>query len=236
VYRLPRVCILTTGQELREAGESVAPHQIRDSNGPMLAAALSAAGFCADVRKRLPDEPDAITRGLRAALDGGDVVITVGGVSVGRYDHVPACIVQAGGSIRFHHVAIRPGKPLLFATTKQGRLIWGLPGNPVSAMVAFHEFVLPSLLMLAGLSATESRTVFRLPLREIVRTKGKVQTYHLARAISDDNGTGVVPVPGTGSADLIALGKADGAFAVPAGVTELRAGALVAFRPWRGTP
>ena len=233
VHRQPRIHILTTGEELRDAGDPVAPHQIRDSNGPMLAAALSAAGFSVHGRGRVPDDPGLTTQGIRAALADADALLTVGGISVGRYDWVPRCVAEAGGAVRFHQVAIKPGKPLLFAATPEGKLIWGLPGNPVSAMVAFQEFVLPSLFRLSGLSAEASRESVLLPLRGKVKGGGSRRTYLLARRVADAGGIGLEPVRSTGSADLVALGRADGCFAVPDGVAGLDAGALVPFRAWR---
>ncbi len=232
VYRRPSVHVLTTGAELRATGDSVAPHQIRDSNGPMIEAALAAAGIAGIRLSRLPDEPGRIADAVRDALESADVVITIGGVSAGRYDYVPDCIAQAGGVIRFHQVAIRPGKPLVFATTSSGQLIWGLPGNPVSAMVTFHEFVRPSLLMLAGMPPSASRRSLRLPLREAVRAKGKLRTHVPARLLSDDSGVGVAPVRSAGSADFVALGQADGAIVLPEGVGGLEAGAPVGYHPW----
>lgn len=232
VHRRPSVHVLTTGAELRAPGDAVEPHQIRDSNGPMLESALAAAGITEVRRSRLPDEPVAITEAIRRALDSADAVITVGGVSAGRYDYVPDCITRAGGTLRFHQVAIRPGKPLLFATTARGQLIWGLPGNPVSAMVTFHEFVRPSLLMLAGMPPSASRRSLRLPLREAVRAKGKLRSYVPARLLADDSGVGVAPVRSAGSADFVALGQADGVIVVPEGASGFEAGTPVGYHPW----
>ncbi len=149
--RRPRVAILSTGSELRQPGEALGPGQIYESNAPMLAAALRNEG--AQVTRLAPvaDEPGA----HRAALEQGlelDVLVSSGGVSVGPHDLVRSTAAELGVEEVFWGVAVKPGKPLAFGT--RGRtLVFGLPGNPVSALVAFELFVRPAVLALQGVAS-----------------------------------------------------------------------------------
>ncbi len=149
VARRPRVAIVATGSELRPPGKPLAPGQIYESNRTMLAAMLTACG--AEVRP-LPLVPDTLTRtrnALQRAFAENDAVVTSGGASVGQLDFVKAAFTELGGSQEFWKVAIKPGKPFVFGTL-QGKLLFGLPGNPVSAFVTFLLLVRPALLRWQG--------------------------------------------------------------------------------------
>jgi molybdopterin molybdotransferase len=160
VYRRPRVAILPTGDELRSLGAPARPYSIVDSNTYALAAALTQAG-CEPVPLPItPDRDDVLDERIRAGLSA-DLLLTVGGVSVGAYDLVAEALKRAGVQIGFHKVAIKPGKPLLFGVRESARVI-GLPGNPVSALVVFEIFVWPCLQRMSGSSA---------PFRELVEVE-----------------------------------------------------------------
>lgn len=148
VHRRPRVVLLATGDELVEAGEIPGPDGIVSSNGPMLAALLRAAG--ADVRDGgiVPDTFNALDAALANAANA-DLIVTVGGASVGDYDLVVPALQARGASIDFWKVAMRPGKPML-AGTLGGATVIGLPGNPVSAFVCATLFALPVVRALLG--------------------------------------------------------------------------------------
>ncbi|HVM68661.1 MAG TPA: gephyrin-like molybdotransferase Glp [Gaiellaceae bacterium] len=146
--RRPRVAILSTGTELRRAGEPLAPGQIYEANAPMLAAAAAGAGAVPEVHAAVPDDPLAHREALEHAL-AGDVVVSSGGVSVGPHDLVRAVEAELGVEEVFWRVAVKPGKPVAFGV--RGRtLVFGLPGNPVSALVGFELFVRPALRALQG--------------------------------------------------------------------------------------
>ncbi|MGH9399243.1 MAG: molybdopterin molybdotransferase MoeA, partial [Thermoanaerobaculia bacterium] len=138
VYRRPRIAIAATGKELVDASQIPGPGQLRDSNGPMLAALCRARGLAPRLLPRVPDDAGHLARLFEDASSGQlDVLITSGGVSAGDFDLVPAEAVRQGFEMLFHGVAVRPGKPVAFA--RRGELLWfGLPGNPVSASVCFH--------------------------------------------------------------------------------------------------
>src|SRR5208283_4379717 len=149
-------------------------------NGPMLAAAFRAAGFPVAFACRVSDDLDAVTAMLREGLVGADAAVLSGGVSVCAYDFVPAAITAVGGSPRVHGVAMKPGKPFLFATTPDSRLVFGLPGNPLSAATTLHEFVLPALRRMAGWPEAHCRPLVRARLHEAIANTPGCQRYVLA--------------------------------------------------------
>jgi molybdopterin molybdotransferase len=236
VHRRPRVALVATGAELRPAGAKVGAHQVRNSNGPALAAALRTWGFAEVAELSSPDNLRTLIARLRRALRAGQVVLVTGGVSVGKYDYVRRAVEAVGGRVRFHGVAMKPGRPLLYATAGGGRHVFGLPGNPLSAMVAFHEFALPALRRLAGFAPGRCRPGLWLPLAGALAAKGGPMRFLPARLSWTPRGPVVEPVWSLGSADLVSAGRADGVIAVPAGTRALAAGELVEFRPWRPLP
>ena len=149
VARRPRVAILCTGEELRSPGSAATPGSIPDSNGPSLAALVAAAGAIPMLMPRIGDTLEATEAALRAALRGCDLLLTVGGVSVGEHDLVRAALARVGAELEFWKVQIRPGKPLAFGRHGQ-TLILGLPGNPVSAQITFALFGMPLLRAMQG--------------------------------------------------------------------------------------
>jgi molybdopterin molybdotransferase len=236
VFRRPRVAIIATGRELQPPEAKVGAHQERDANGPMLAAAFRAAGFPVAFACRVSDDLDAVTAMLREGLVGADAVVLSGGVSVGAYDFVPAAITAVGGSPRVHGVAMKPGKPFLFATTPDSRLVFGLPGNPLSAATTLHEFVLPALRRMAGWPEAHCRPLVRARLREAIANTPGCQRYVLATLAWKTSGPEVTAVGSRSSADLAAGARADGAIIVPPEARGLDQGSLVDFRPWRVWP
>lgn len=147
VHRRPRVGIVTTGSELVEVGEPLKPGQVRDSNAYSLAALVVENDAEVDGVMRVADRAEALHRAFDALAEA-DLLLTVGGVSVGDYDLVKP-VVQERGEILFWRLAIKPGKPLLFALL-EGKPLLGLPGNPVSAMVTFEKFARPALWKMMG--------------------------------------------------------------------------------------
>jgi molybdopterin molybdotransferase len=236
VFRRPRVAIIATGRELVAPGAEVGAHQERDANGPMLAAAFRAAGFPVVSACRVSDDLDAVTAALRQGLASADAVVLSGGVSVGAYDFVPAAVTAVGASPHVHGVAMKPGKPFLFATAPDSRLAFGLPGNPLSAATTLHEFVLPALRRMAGWPEADCRPLVRARLLEAIANTPGYQRYVLATLAWNTSGPEVTPVGSQSSADLAAGARADGAVIVPADARGLDQGALVDFRPWRVWP
>ena len=212
------VAIVTTGDELVGAGVTPAGAQIRDSNGPMLAGLVQRAG--ATPRRLGParDDEAALTAMLRDALATAEVVLVVGGVSVGAFDLVPQVLASLGVTAHFHKVRMKPGKPLLFGT--QGdKLVFGLPGNPVSAFVGFELFVRPALRALAGLPPAWHPPTTGTLAADFAAGNDR-PTFHPVKL----SGSSVLPLPWFGSADLRALLAADALMRLPAGNVALRAG------------
>jgi molybdopterin molybdotransferase len=170
--RRPRVAILVTGDELTEPGRPLGPGAIYSSNGWALAAQAERAGARVTARQTVPDQAADTRAALANALDAADVVIVSGGVSVGPHDHVKPALAELGVEERFWGVRLRPGKPTWFGTRAEN-LVFGLPGNPVSAMVGFHLFVRAALAAMQGAdpsapraSAALDEAIARHPNRE----------------------------------------------------------------------
>lgn len=233
IHRRPRISILSTGEELLDIGAAVLPHQLRNSNGPMLVSALASNDFDVVICKTVADDMRLIEESIGQALDSSDVVLLTGGVSVGKYDLVPDAVAKVGGTVHFHGVAMKPGRPILFATSANGRCIFGLPGNPLSSMTAFYEFVLPAVRRLAGVPPENCRPHLRLKLAEDLSTKGGPFRRHvLGRVLWDNDGPRAITVESHGTADLVAGGRADGTIMVPPSTKDIRAGLVIDFRPW----
>ncbi len=232
---VPRVAILCTGDEIVPDGATPLPHQTRDVNGPSITAAAVSLGVRVASVSKSSDDLDALT-GAMNALDSDthvDAVVTVGGVSVGDYDLVPRAIEFSGGRILVHRVAVKPGKPFLFAVSRTNKPVFGLPGNPLSALVTFFEFVAPALRKMAGRPEPWAPT-FHVRLTDLVR--GDAQRMHLVLArvsLHDDGQWFAEPIVARHSADIVAGGQADGVILVPQGCEKLEAGQQVCFRPWR---
>jgi molybdopterin molybdotransferase len=233
VLRKPRVAVVTTGGELLGPGAVVGAHQERDANGPMLSAALLAGGFAVVSAQRVSDEREAIAAKLHEALAAADAVIASGGVSVGAYDFVPAAVTAVGARTVVHGVAMKPGKPFLFAIAPAGQPIFGLPGNPLSAATGLHEFVLPALRRMAGFPEAACRPLLRARLQGAIANPTGLERHFLGTLMQTRSDMEVALVPSQSSADLAAGARADGSIIVPADVHALAASSLVGFRPWR---
>jgi molybdopterin molybdotransferase len=212
VRRKLRVAILNTGDELVQPGEPVADWQIRDSNGPTLQAWLGQLPWVEIVsRSRVEDRFDSVLGELRSKHADCDAIILTGGVSMGDTDFVPAAIQQLGGEIAFHRLPIRPGRPVLGASL-EGKLLLGLPGNPVSVAVTARVFGLPLLKALAGSSTSELRPLVQLQAADEKRID--LIWYRLVTIAAD----GRVCLSQTqGSGDVVSLAQSDGFVELPPG-------------------
>jgi molybdopterin molybdotransferase len=221
----PRVAIVTTGDELVEPGARLQPGQIHDSNGPTLAALAARAGAEVIGRGHATDDPGATREVISEALDAADVLILAGGVSVGPHDHVKPVLQELGVRQLLWRVALRPGKPTWLGE-RDGKLVFGLPGNPVSAYVTFLLFARPALNALQGADATVPRTTAPLA-RAIARHADRDECVRVRRL---PDGT-VEPTGPQGSHVLSSLLGADALALVPRGEGELPAGATVTLEP-----
>jgi molybdopterin molybdotransferase len=221
VHRIPRVAVLATGDELVEAVERPGPGQIRNSNGPMLVALASRAGAAVDYLGIAPDNRDGLRRLVARGLDAADVLVLAGGVSAGKFDLVPEVLHELGVAAHFHKVRLKPGKPLLFGS-RDSRLVFGLPGNPVSSFVGFELFVRPALRKMMG-DAIPGPVFVPLPLAGPFAANNDRPTYGPAR-LEATTGPRVRPSDWFGSADLRGLLAADALVNLPAGAVEMNEG------------
>ena len=178
VVQKPQVAIIPTGDELVEAGETVGPGQIANSNGIMIQAMCLEMGMEPILFPIVRDQKQALSKALLQASSQADLILTIGGVSVGDFDHVLSSI-QENGSINFWKVAIKPGKPLAFGNIDTTPII-GLPGNPASAFVCFELFARPALLKLAN-RPTQRRLVVNAKLNATVAKNKTRQQFLRAR-------------------------------------------------------
>jgi molybdopterin molybdotransferase len=221
VARRPVVSLLVTGDEIVDGSQLPEPGQVRNSNGPALAAAARAAGAEVQVLGAVPDRDDAITAAVEAGF-ASDVLLLSGGVSAGDYDRVEPALQAAGASFFFTQVAIRPGAPVVFGR-RGATLLFGLPGNPVSALVTFELFVRPCLLRMQGaLAVLRPRVAVEL-LAPLANRSGR--TSHSPVRVRREAGRLVAePVPSAGSADLVAHARANALVVLPQERTEAAAG------------
>jgi molybdopterin molybdotransferase len=221
----PRVALLVTGDELTEPGVPLAPGGIYGSNAFALAAQVESAGALLVGRTTVPDELEATRAALAAALDGADVVLVSGGVSVGPHDHVKPALRELGVEEHFWGVMLRPGKPTWFGT-RGDTLAFGLPGNPVSAMVTFQLFARPALAALQGADPAPRRATARLE-EAIPRNPQREQAIRV-RLLQSDDGLVARPTTGAqGSHVLTSMVGADALAMIAAGDGEAAAGERV---------
>jgi molybdopterin molybdotransferase len=227
VARRPHVAVLCTGDELREPGESLGPGQIHNSNGPMLRALAQRAGGIGHGYEILPDDAEATRAGLALALERAEVVIICGGVSVGPHDHVKPALASLGVKEMFWGVSLQPGRPTWFGD-RNDKLVFGLPGNPVSAVVTFTLFVRPALLAAQGWTPRgllEDRGRLAVPVK---RNPKREQALRV-RLERRDGQALVTPNGPQGSHLITSLLGADALAFIPPGEGELPAGAEVAL-------
>ena len=225
--RQPRVAVLVTGDELTEPGAALAPGGIYSSNAFALAAQVERAGGELVARATVPDDPQSTREQVGAALEDADVVIVSGGVSVGPHDHVKPALRELGVEERFWGVRLRPGKPTWFGT-RGDTLAFGLPGNPVSAMVTFQLFVRPALAALQGASPHTPRTSAQLA-EAIGRNPEREQAIRVRLLQSENNGDlEATPTTGAqGSHVLTSMVGAEGLALIAPGEGEAAAGERV---------
>jgi molybdopterin molybdotransferase len=224
----PEVGVLATGSELRNPGEPLGPGQIYNSNGLQTCAQVSAAGGRPRYYGIVRDQPAVLRETVARALEECDLLILSGGVSMGELDFVPAVLKECGAEILFHKIAIKPGKPTLFARRQRSAgpvYVFGLPGNPVSAFVIFEVFVRPLLYGLQGLRYAP-RTV-RARLAESIRRRDAERME--LRPVRLEGGE-VRALEFHGSAHLDALSGADALLRLEQGVSRLEEGSWTDVR------
>lgn len=227
VKKLPRVCVISTGNELVEISATPLPHQIRKSNILSLIAALEKANI-SPTQLHLADDRQTIEKKLRKVLAEHDVLMLSGGVSKGKFDFIPDALEALEVQKTFHRVAQRPGKPFWFGIRAiQKKVIFSFPGNPVSTFANYHVYFLPWLTKSLGIEIVKPSAI----LDEPVRPHSTLTLFLQVQTELREGGLHAKLVQGNGSGDLVSLAKADGFICVPAGESEISKGNVFWFMP-----
>ena len=227
-YQKPRVAILSTGDEIVPITETPGPFHIRNSNGISLGAQVHLAGgepvFLGNAGDRVEDLGAKIETGLRE-----DILVLSGGVSMGKYDLVESVLKSMGAEFYFDAVAIRPGKPAVFGRMRD-KLVFGLPGNPVSTMVTFQLFVIPAIDVLSG-AAARPLPLMEAILADALHEKGELMHFLPAWIGWDSGRARVTALKWHGSGDIGTLSKANCFLVVPPERQNIAQGELVSVLP-----
>jgi molybdopterin molybdotransferase len=226
----PAIMVISTGNELIEPGEPIAPHQIRRSNAYAVAAALRQRGLQRVADDHLPDDLAILRERLRRHLTTHEVLILSGGVSMGRFDLVPKVLEELGVHCLLHGVAQRPGRPMWFGTSDAGRSVFALPGNPVSTLVCLVRYVVPALYEAMGLPPAPGE---RVALAAPIRWPPALTGFMPVRIAADESARPwATPCPTNGSGDFASLALTDGFVELPPGPAELAKGYVARLYRW----
>ena len=226
VGRRPRVAVMATGSELVDVDRKPGKDQIRDSNNYTIAAYASLAGAIVERRPLAGDDTEELKRQIAAAAERSDVLITSGGVSMGIYDFTKAALKELGAEIFFERVALRPGKPTVFASLGN-TLIFGLPGNPVSVSVTFNLFARTALRAMQGTNDPTLAHEYAVLARDV---KGSIDRESYLPAVLRTDEKGVLlaePLKWGGSSDFVSFARATALINVLAGDRKIAAGSVV---------
>jgi molybdopterin molybdotransferase len=240
VVRHPRVAILSTGNELEDIEDPVDPNKIPDSNSYALMAQVQALGIEPAVLGIARDDPAELAEYLQRGLKF-DVLLVSGGTSVGVHDYVRPAIEALGVGMKFWRVAMKPGHPVAFGVSQRNSggapketFVFGLPGNPVSSMVCFEEFVAPALRRMMGHVRIHRRTIAARLTHDVRHQAGRTEFIRVTLA-KEEGGYAVTSTGAQGSGLLLSMARADGLMVVPSESTGLAAGEQVTVQLLDGT-
>jgi molybdopterin molybdotransferase len=213
VTELPRVAVISTGDELVDAGKPIAPHQIRSTNDRAIEASLTQHRLGTVTRARLRDEANALAVAIDRLDSELDALVLSGGVSMGQFDFVPSVLEELGAKLVFHRIEQRPGRPMWFGISARGKPIFALPGNPVSTLVCATRYLLPALRAASGLANAPPELVALAAPVEASPTL----TYFVPVTLSwSDGGTTLATPHATNtSGDFVTLAGTDGFVELP---------------------
>jgi len=228
VKKMPRVVILSTGNELVEVEATPSPYQVRRSNSYTIKAVLKLHDLEAN-SFHMPDDPAAIKDRIKYCIENYDVIILSGGLSTGKFDYVPGVLSELQVNKLFHKVQQRPGKPFWFGKHNKGTLVFAFPGSPVATFMCLHRYFLPWLKATLGLNPApaefavlNNRLSFHYPLKYFLQVKLSHNQHCQLMA---------TPVEGNGSGDFANLADTDAFMELPAERNEFKRGEV--FRVWR---
>jgi len=226
----PAIVVISTGNELVEPGDPIAPHQIRRSNAYAVAAALRQRGFQRVADDHLPDDAPLLRQQLRRHLNTHEVLVLSGGVSMGRFDLVPQVLEEIGVRRVLHGIAQRPGRPMWFGTSTQGRAVFALPGNPVSTLVCLIRYVVPALYAAMGVPGAGTE---RIALAAPIAWRPRLAGFMPVRVTHDDWARPwATPCATNGSGDFAALALTDGFVELPPGPADFAKGYVAKLYRW----
>lgn len=226
VGRRPEVAILSTGDEIIDAGDEMAPGKVINSNSYSLAALVREAGGLPHMIGIVADNREATIAAIESALQS-DFIISSGGVSVGAYDFVKDALDALGAETKFWQVAMKPGKPVVLSRLR-GRLYFGLPGNPVSCMVSFLLFIAPAIRKAMGQKANLLPPIVMTRISVALKSRGDRRNYMRVRVVARDGELVSLPMASQGSGVSTSMVQANGLAIVETGVTAIEAGSMVA--------
>jgi molybdopterin molybdotransferase len=225
VGRRPTVAILSTGDEIIDVGDAIAPGKVVNSNSYSLAALTREAGAIPRMIGIVRDTREATIAAIESALES-DFIISSGGVSVGAYDFVKDALDALGAETKFWQVAMKPGKPVVLSRLR-GRLYFGLPGNPVSCMVSFLLFIAPAIRKAMGQTANLLPPIVQTRVLASLKSRGDRRNYMRVRVVARDGELVSQPMTSQGSGVSTSMVQANGLVIVETGVTAVAAGTLV---------
>jgi molybdenum cofactor synthesis domain-containing protein len=227
VGRCPRVAVIATGSELVAIDKKPALDQIRDSNNYSISAYAEIAGAFVERLPLVGDDTSLLKPQIAEAAERSDILITSGGVSVGVYDFTKPALKDLGAEIFFERVALRPGKPIVFARLPNGCLVFGLPGNPVSVSVTFNLFARLAILAMQGAQQMELQKETAVLQADLKGTSER-ESYLPARLSTNNEGQLMaMPLKWGGSSDFVAFANATALIIVPQDTRVVSAGAKV---------
>jgi molybdopterin molybdotransferase len=238
VHSIPAIALVVTGDELVPPGSELRPGQIFDSNSYALKAALKCFGISDCKVFYAKDSLEATTEAFSKALEYADVVISSGGVSVGDHDYVKRALEQLNVQMVFWKIAIKPGKPVYFGKAPQDggrhKLVFGLPGNPVSVLLTYHQFVKPALKKMMGMTDLKINHYIAKMANTVSKKAGRLDFMRGQLQSAQDGSLSVTAVKGQDSHMLTGLAAADALLHFPAEEEQLAAGenVTVEFIKW----
>lgn len=230
VKKLPKVVIISSGDELVDVHEKPNPYQIRRSNSYIIAASLERYNLKADVL-HIPDNSEVTKQNIGVCLQNYDVIILTGGISMGKFDYIPAALQELSVKKLFYKVQQRPGKPFWFGRHENGVIVFALPGNPVSTYMCFHRYFIPWLKTCMGLPFTKNRAAI---LNEDFSFTPPLQYFLQVKLNMEIDGTlTATPFEGNGSGDFANLSEADAFMELPLERNNFTKGEVFAIWPFK---
>jgi len=226
----PNVAIISTGDELVDVGTDMAEFQIRSSNDRAIETCLQQRGCDRTIRSHLPDNPDELRRHISELHENNDILILSGGVSMGKYDYVPAILNELGIRVVFHKILQRPGLPMWFGVSGDNKPVFALPGNPVSTIVCSTRYVIPAIIRALG---TSNLAVEKVQLAEEIAFEPDLTWFLPVQLRWTETGQAqAIPRRTNTSGDFIGLRSTDGFIELPRGQNHFPAGFAANLYRW----